>query len=67
MTHDPGEEGVLGCSSPFHCPCGCGAHVGCFIYGDDVPTDHLELAYARAMNDRLGLFDMEHSGRSTDG
>lgn len=27
-----------GCSQPYHCPCGCGAHVGCFLYdsyGDD--------------------------------
>lgn len=21
-----------GCSQPYHCPCGCGAHMGCYIY-----------------------------------
>lgn len=26
---DPEEP--TGCSSPYHCPCGCGAHVGCFF------------------------------------
>jgi hypothetical protein len=29
---------TTGCSSPYHCACGCGAHMGCFIY-DDEPVD----------------------------
>ena len=28
------DEIVARCSQPWHCPCGCGSHMGCLIYDD---------------------------------
>lgn len=52
MTETPAaiiNEQETGCSQPHHCPCGCGAHVGCFIYGDEDPMSQEETETMEAL------------------
>lgn len=47
--HDPRREADQpSCSRPFHCPCGCGSHGECYIYGEELRLrDHPPALYSR--------------------
>lgn len=51
------------CSSPIHCPCGCGAHMGCFITEPDLPSGHFSHG-ARREAERFARCELGLNGLS---